>query len=146
MKCSSKSGAVAHVKGDARNPNLRGSVRFLPHRDGCLVVAQIIGLPETRTGFFGFHIHDGESCGGVGFAETKGHLNPTHSDHPLHAGDLPPLLYAGGNAFLSVVTDRFCVSDVIGRTVVIHNAPDDFTSQPAGNAGTKIACGVISKM
>ena len=48
-----------------------------------------------------------------------------------------------GNAYLSVKTDRFSVSDVIGRTVVVHSNPDDFHSQPAGNAGTKIACGVI---
>jgi Cu-Zn family superoxide dismutase len=48
-------------------------------------------------------------------------------------------------AYLSVLTDRFNVSDIIGRTVIIHNMPDDFTSQPSGNAGEKIACGVIKK-
>lgn len=146
MKCSNRTGAVAHVRGDGANPRLRGSVRFLPHRDGTLVVAQISGLPETKTGFFGFHIHEGASCGGLGFAETKGHLNPENREHPQHAGDLPPLMSASGNAFLSVLTDRFCVSDVIGKTVVIHSGPDDFTSQPAGNAGTKIACGQIQAM
>ena len=49
-------------------------------------------------------------------------------------------------AYLSVLTDRFNVSDIIGRTVIIHNMPDDFTSQPSGNAGEKIACGVIKKV
>ena len=146
MKCSADAGAVAHISGDSRHPMLRGSVRFLPHRDGCLVVAQISGLPETKTGFFGFHIHEGTGCGDAGFTETKGHYNPTKKSHPIQAGDLPPLLRAGGSAFLSVVTDRFCVADVMGKTVVIHDNPDDFTSQPAGNAGTKIACGQIRRM
>lgn len=63
--------------------------------------------------------------------------------HPKHAGDLPPLLACQGSAYLSVKTDRFCVEDILGRTVVIHSDPDDFHSQPAGNAGKKIACGVI---
>lgn len=111
-----------------------------------LVVAQISGLPVTKTDFFGFHIHEGGSCGGTEFAQTGGHFDPAGREHPLHAGDLPPLLSAGGKAYLSVVTNRFCVEDILGKTVVIHDDPDDFTSQPAGNAGMKIACGIIGKM
>lgn len=146
MKCTRSIGAVAHIRGDSVNPLLRGSVRFLPHRDGVLVVAQISGLPKTRTGFFGFHIHEGKDCGGSGFSETGSHYDVAGNTHPLHAGDLPPLLSAGGSAFLSVVTDRFCIQDILEKTVVIHSGPDDFTSQPAGNAGTKIACGIIGRM
>lgn len=118
----------------------------MPHREGVLVVAQIRGLPETKTGFFGFHIHEGKDCGGEAFSQTAGHYHTAVNAHPLHAGDLPPLMYAAGKAFLSVVTDRICVEDAIGRTVVIHSDPDDFTSQPAGNAGKKIACGRIRRM
>ena len=147
MKCSRNFGAVAQVRGDARNPLLRGTVRFLPHRDGVLVVAQISGLPETQADFFGFHIHEGEDCGGAEFADTKGHYNPQHREHPMHAGDLPPLMRTSdGKAFLSVVTDRFNTDEILGRTVVIHGHPDDFTSQPAGNSGMKIACGRIGRM
>ena len=58
---------------------------------------------------------------------------------------LPPLLRCKGNAYLSVKTDRFTVDEIIGRTLVIHSDPDDFHTQPAGNAGKKIACGVIQK-
>lgn len=65
--------------------------------------------------------------------------------HPEHAGDLPPLIRCRGNAYLSFRTDRFSVNEIIGRTVVIHSDPDDFHTQPAGNAGKKIACGVIQK-
>ena len=146
MKCSDMAGAVAYIKGDGRNPQLNGSVRFLPHRDGCLVVAQISGFPEMKPNFLGFHIHEGSSCAGTEFSESKGHYNPGGNPHPMHVGDLPPLLNAGGTAFLSVVTNRFCVAEIIGKTVVIHENPDDFTSQPAGNAGSKIACGIIRKM
>ena len=82
-------------------------------------------------------------CGGAGFPGTGGHFNPAGAPHPAHAGDLPPLLSCGGRAYLAVLTDRFTVADIIGRTVVIHGGSDDFRSQPAGDAGTKIACGVI---
>ncbi len=124
---------------------LRGTVKFYYRPDGVLVVADVSGLPR-QDGFYGFHIHEGSSCTGEGFADTKSHFNPTGKEHPFHAGDLPPLLGCNGKAFLAVKTDRFSVGDVIGRTVVIHSGPDDFTSQPAGNAGTKIACGVIKLM
>lgn len=79
------------------------------------------------------------------FSGTGSHYNPVERVHPKHAGDLPPLLECQGNAYLSIRTDRFSVSDVVGRTVVIHSDPDDFHSQPAGNAGMKIGCGVIYK-
>ncbi|MBO5340614.1 MAG: superoxide dismutase family protein [Oscillospiraceae bacterium] len=141
---SYRPGAAAHVTGGRGAPDLNGTVHFRPHRGGVLVTAQITGLPADNTGgFFALHIHEGDSCGGEMFADTGGHYNPTAAPHPRHAGDLPPLLSCNGSAFLSVLTDRFSIEDVVGRTVVIHNGPDDFTSQPAGNAGTKIACGVI---
>jgi len=146
MECKSNSGAAACIRGDSNYPRLRGSVRFLQHRDGVLVVAQISGLPETKGGFFGFHIHEGETCDGAGFTKTGSHYDTAGNPHPQHTGDLPPILNAGGKAFLCVVTDRFCLDDIIGKTVVIHSGSDDFTSQPAGNAGTKIACGVICPM
>lgn len=55
------------------------------------------------------------------------------------------MLGCGESAYMSVKTDRFSADDRIGRTVVIHSGPDDFHSQPAGNAGKKIACGVIRR-
>ncbi len=124
---------------------LRGSVSFYQRSGGVLVVARVSGLPR-QDGFYGFHIHEGESCAGEGFADTGSHYNPTGMPHPNHAGDLPPLLGHSGRAYLAVMTDRFSIADVLGRTVVIHSGPDDFTTQPAGNAGTKIGCGVIKKV
>lgn len=136
--------AVALIQGSAEAPQLSGCVRFYQEKGSALVVAEIRGLPQnTKAGFFGFHIHEGRSCEGPGFSETGSHYNPQNQPHPMHKGDLPPLLMCRGNAYLSVRTDRFSVKDIVGRTVVIHSDPDDFHSQPAGNAGTKIACGVI---
>lgn len=137
--------AVAHIRGDAAHPCLYGTVKFVRHCGGTMVTADIFGLPESETGFFAFHIHEGSDCGGDGFSDTGGHLNPRNMPHPQHTGDLPPLLSTGGRAYMAVLTGRFSVRDVLGRTVVIHSHPDDFRTQPAGNAGTKIACGVICR-
>lgn len=139
------SSAVAHISGGEKLPGLTGTVRFLPRCGGTLVTADINGLPDTDTGFFAFHIHEGGDCRGGGFPNTRGHYNPEAAGHPRHAGDLPPLLSAGGRAYCQILTDRFKVSDIIGRTVVIHGGPDDFKTQPSGNAGEKIACGVIRR-
>lgn len=139
--------AVAKICGGAEAPQLTGCVAFYQESGCVLIEAKVSGLPtESETGFFGFHIHQGKSCSGVDFSGTGSHYNPSNQAHPKHAGDLPPLLSCRGNAYLSVKTDRFSVKDILGRTVVIHSDPDDFRSQPAGNAGTKIACGVIYKV
>jgi len=144
--CEKCPDAVAQISGGVEAPQLSGSVQFY-QEIGCVrIVARISGLPKTsKTGFFGFHIHQGRMCSGADFSGTEGHYNPTEQTHPNHAGDLPPLLGCGGKAYLSVKTDRFSVKEIIGRTVVIHSDPDDFYTQPAGNAGKKIACGVIQR-
>lgn len=144
--CRKRPDALAQICGGMEAPELSGCVQFYQEKGGVLIVAQISGLPmESETGFFGFHIHEGESCSGMDFSGTGSHYNPTGQAHPKHAGDLPPLLACGGSGYLSVRTDRFSVDEILGRTLVIHSDPDDFRSQPAGNAGKKIACGVICK-
>ena len=138
--------AVAHIRGGNNAARLSGEVKFYEQPNSVLIIADISNLPQTNdSGFFALHIHEGNACSGENFSATKNHYNPTGEAHPRHAGDLPPLLLCNGGALMAVKTDRFRVSDVIGRTVVIHSGPDDFTSQPSGNAGQKIACGVIRK-
>lgn len=56
---------------------------------------------------------------------------------------MPPLFSVNGNAFLCFMTNRFKIKEVLGKSVIIHSKPDDFTTQPSGNAGEKIACGMI---
>ena len=135
-------GAFARIRGGGERPCIRGIVRFYQLQDRVLVEAEISGLPGPD-GFHGFHIHEGKSCQGTDFAATGSHYNPAKGTHPNHAGDLPPLLSCGGKAYLAVETDRFTLRQIIGRTVVIHSDRDDFTGQPSGNSGRKIACGVI---
>ncbi len=142
--------AYAEISGSTAFPNIRGAVTFRQTPYGVMVNANVIGLPASDDGcagkFLGFHIHSGGACTGDEkdpFADALSHYNPGNCTHPFHAGDLPPLLSAGGHAISACLTDRFSVSEIIGKTVVIHSAPDDFTTQPAGNSGIKIACGVI---
>lgn len=142
--------AWANVKGDEAHPDISGNVRFYQTSYGVVVFAEIKGLPRGRDGcsspIFAFHIHKGSRCAGNAndpFAEAGTHYDPQGCPHPYHAGDLPPLFGANGYAFSMFLTDRFRVADVIGKTIVIHSSPDDFTTQPSGNSGTKIACGEI---
>ena len=111
---------------------LMGTVKFYQHPGGVLVETSIKGFRDD--GFHGFHIHAGKA---------GGHYNPTEQLHPNHAGDLPPLLSAGGRAYMTVLTNRFSIREIIGRSVVIHENPDDFHTQPSGNAGMPIATGSI---
>lgn len=142
--------AWAVISGSETYPGISGIVRFYQTRAGVLVAAEASGLPADAEpcgkNVLGFHIHSGEECAGDEtdpFAAALGHYNPDGCPHPAHAGDMPPLFVNRGYAFEVFLTDRFSVREIIGRTVVIHSSPDDFTSQPAGNAGTKIACGQI---
>lgn len=137
---------MARILGGTENSHLKGIVYFCQKSDGVVVEVKINGLPKTETGFFAFHIHEGNGCLGGTFSDSGGHFNPGKTAHPSHAGDLPPLLSDHGKAYMKVFTDRFHVEEVIGRSVIIHEDPDDFRTQPSGNAGTKIACGVIRKM
>lgn len=132
-----------NAKAVMRGSGIRGTVLFYQEKGAVLIEAKVYGLPWNGAGFYGFHIHEGGRCDGETFAMTGGHLDPLSVPHPSHAGDLPPLMYCSGYAYLAVRSDRFRVRDIVGRTVVIHEMPDDFRTQPAGNAMTKIACGII---
>jgi Cu-Zn family superoxide dismutase len=139
--------AIARISGGREVPGLTGTAQFYPMWDGVLVVTQVRGLPREGTGIFALHIHEGSRCSGADFTDTGGHFNPTELPHPGHAGDLPPLFRCcGGRAYMAVVTNRFTIPEILGRTVVIHSGADDFRSQPAGNAGRKIACGLIRRL
>lgn len=141
--------ALAHIRGGPEFPRIQGTISFKQLRRGVLVTAKICNLPsrpDSDQAIFALHIHEGLSCGsprGQAFPLAGGHYNPQGYAHPWHAGDLPPLFSNGGYAYMSVLTSRFTVEEIIGRVVIIHSHPDDFTTQPAGNPGDKIACGKI---
>lgn len=142
--------AYAQVRGDNLHRNLWGMVNFYIVPGGTLVIAEFTELPKGNGmcdgKVLGFHIHEGTNCSGKPgnpFADAGGHYNPYECSHPHHAGDLPPLFSCNGYAFMAFTTNRFPVKDIIGRTVIVHENPDDFTTQPSGNAGPMIACGKI---
>lgn len=142
--------AVARMHGDSSHPDLSGTVRFYQTKPGVLIAAEFFGLPAPEgncsSPIFGFHIHNGTSCTGNSndpFADALAHDNPGNCPHPYHSGDLPPLFGNNGYAFSLFLTDRFTVREILGKTVIVHAKPDDFTTQPSGNSGNKIACGVI---
>ena len=144
-----KERAIARVWGSDDYPNIRGNVRFYDTPMGVMVVADITGLPKgekCKEKIFGFHIHAGHSCTGNAddsFADTLTHYDMGNCEHPYHAGDMPSLFGADGYAFSAFLSNRFTIDEIIGKTVVIHDSPDDFSTQPSGNSGKKIACGEI---
>ncbi len=139
--------AVAWVKGNEDDSRLSGLVKFFstPY-GGVLVEAEIFGLPDIETerssDFYALHIHEEGDCS-EDFTRTGGHYNPGDMPHPMHGGDLLPLMGNQGYAWTAFYDKRFTVPEIIGRSVVIHSKRDDFTSQPSGDAGEKIGCGVI---
>ena len=142
--------AQAIVLGNDKHPDLFGVVLFYQMPFGVLINAQFDGLPVmsgTDTNrFFGFHIHENGDCSQnaeFDFNLTGGHYNPDNWNHPNHRGDLPPILNCNGIAWQSFLTNAFMLTDVIGRSVVVHAMPDDFMTQPSGNSGAKIGCGII---
>lgn len=147
-----KPDAQAVLSGRREFPQVSGFVNFYQTKKGVVLAASVGGLPYGQgpcgSAVFGLHIHGGESCTGNAtdpFADAGTHYNPGNCEHPHHAGDLPPLFGNKGYALMTVLTDRFTITEVIGRTVIVHRSPDDFTTQPAGNSGEKMACGIIRR-
>lgn len=137
--------AYAKISGNPNYAELEGTVYFYGVHGGTVVVVDIKNMPDDDK-FHGFHIHEGKSCTGTReepFKNAGQHYNLNNMPHPNHVGDLPPLLSSNGMAFFIFYTNRFYPEDVIGRTVIIHELPDDFKTQPSGDAGEMIACGQI---
>lgn len=144
--------AFAVIKGNEQNAGINGLVKLYNSNLGVVVVSEVKGLPSNSLpcegNIFAFHVHEGNSCTGNlddPFFNTGMHYNPIGCPHPYHAGDMPPLFSANGYAVSVFLTNRFTINEIIGKTVVIHSGSDDFTTQPSGNAGERIACGVIVK-
>jgi len=127
-----------------------GTVSFTPRGERLLVEAELSGLTP---GEHGFHVHEGGDCSAPDASSAKGHFNPTGKPHghhhgERHAGDLPNLVAgqdgrASYRAEVEGLTADSGALGIIGRSVVVHADADDYRSQPAGNSGRRIACGVI---
>ena len=142
------SAVLEPTKGSA----VRGNVSFVQSGDKVRVSAGVSGLKPN--GEYGFHIHEAGDCSSGDGMSAKGHFNPygkphAHAGTPeRHAGDLTSLKSdGGGNASLTVDLDVITVapgpSSIVGRGLIVHAQPDDFKTQPTGNAGARSACAVI---
>ncbi|MBL0421283.1 superoxide dismutase family protein [Ramlibacter sp. AW1] len=153
--------AVAHLRTPEGRPG--GTVRMTETSQGVLVVAQVEGLgsPGPR----GFHIHTAGNCRPstdasgrmVPFGAAEGHFDPGESGRhgppaqpptQSHAGDMPNLpVQADGRGSLSILNPNITLGpgprSAMGRSVVVHDKPDDLRSQPAGDSGARVLCGVI---
>ncbi|MDO5407192.1 MAG: superoxide dismutase family protein [Eubacteriales bacterium] len=141
--------AMAWVRGNASYPAISGLVKFYdtPY-GGVLVEAEVFGLPNVTvpgsSDFYAMHIHQFGDCSD-NIANVGDHYNPSMQFHPFHAGDLLPLMGNQGYAWSAFYDKRFRVADILNRSVVIHHHQDDFHSQPSGNPGAAIGCGVIRR-
>lgn len=129
-----------------------GTVRFSARSDKVLVEGEVRGLKPNAV--HGFHVHDKGDCSSGDGLSAGGHFNPVgkphgaHGQSEHHAGDLPSLnADDAGVARISFETSSISVgsgaTNVVGRGLIVHRDPDDFKTQPTGNAGPRLACAVI---
>ncbi len=144
--------ATAVLKGTAPDSKIIGTVTLTEEKGGLTVVARV---SNVSPGAHGFHIHAIGSCAEVGMA-AGGHFNPDKSPHGLYPMDGPKKAMAGdmgnivvgadGTGDFSVFMPGLTLNEgkyaVNGLSIIVHEKKDDF-SQPAGNAGGRIACGII---
>ncbi len=145
-------GRTATVKMQAKSKStVSGTVVIKEEPGRASFLVQIKGL--SKNGLHGFHIHEKGDCSAPDAASAGGHFNPLGHLHGAttgpdrHAGDLGNLsTNANGDALREYVIDGLEFSgknSIVGKSLVIHGMPDDFKTQPSGNSGTRIACGVI---
>src|SRR5436190_3470058 len=155
VSCRSGRGAMAMANlNPSEGQTAKGTVHFHDQGEGLVeVVVDLTGVPP---GEHGFHVHDKGDCGNNG-QNAGGHFNPTNMVHGApdaqshHAGDFGNVT-AGANGEVHTrfethsITVKEGAMSVVGHAVVLHGNPDDLVSQPAGNAGPRIACGVTTLM
>jgi Cu-Zn family superoxide dismutase len=138
----------------ASGSDVSGDLTLVPMGDGVHVTGLVRGLAPGST--HAIHIHDKGDCSAADASSAGGHFNPTGQAHGKvdsaahHAGDMNNLVAAAdGVARVDLhasgpTLGTGAATDAIGRALIVHAAADDYTSQPSGNAGARVACGVIT--
>jgi superoxide dismutase, Cu-Zn family len=149
-KSSTSSKAIAVLHPTAGN-NVTGTVTFTALSNGVQVHAEITGLTPGK---HGFHVHEFGDCSAADASSAGAHFNPTNQPHAgpaavaRHEGDMGNIeADASGNAKLEYMDHQISLTNdaksAIGRSVVVHAKPDDLKTQPSGDSGARLACGVI---
>ncbi len=131
-----------------------GDVTFTQRGGKVLVSGEVRGLTPNKE--HGFHVHEKGDCSAPDAMSAGAHFNPKNAQHgnyamsPHHAGDMPNLRAdANGVARIAWEDDDLTVSlgpaSVVGRAVIVHRDPDDYKTQPTGDSGPRLSCGVVAK-
>jgi Cu-Zn family superoxide dismutase len=144
---------VASMQPTAGN-QASGTVYLIQKGPQVLLRGRVTGLKPNQE--HGFHVHEKGDCSGADGTTAGGHLNPDAKPHgppggEHHAGDLPALTAdASGTAEVRATVSGTVLGggpgDFAGKALVVHASPDDYKTQPAGNSGARIACGVIGTL
>ena len=146
--------ATATLQGAPEDADFKGTITLTPDPGGVRVVAHLEGIDQD--GPHGFHVHETGDCshgeGGKHFTSAGGHFNPDNVEHacpptePRHAGDLGNIEVTNGTGHLET-TLKLSLSgpnSVVGKAIILHANADDCKTQPTGNAGDRLACGVVT--
>jgi Cu-Zn family superoxide dismutase len=144
--------AVADLQ-PTRGSFVTGTITFKQAGDRVVVTADVRGL--SANGEAGFHVHEHGDCSAIDGSSAGPHFNPFNKPHghegsARHAGDMPNLKAdATGRALYRVELDVMTLDEgpagIVGRSVIVHRDPDDYMTQPAGNSGPRVACGIIRR-
>ncbi len=149
--CAFKAPGAEALLQPTKGSTASGTMTFVQQGGMVLISGRFTGLTP---GAHGFHIHEKGDCSAPDGTSAGGHFNPLGKRHgdlsraEHHAGDLP-MVVAGANgqarfeALMDGITLNNGPGNILGRGIVIHARPDDFTTQPTGNSGGRVACGVI---
>lgn len=137
------------------NSSVSGTATFIEKNGKVTFVAKLAGL---QPGVHAIHIHEKSDCSAADGSSAGGHWNPTFKKHgkwgvgEYHKGDIGNFTaHAKGNGTITMTTDEWCIGcgdpakDILGKGLIVHQGTDDFTSQPSGNAGARVACSAIIK-
>ena len=148
--CNAKDYQVAKIAPTQGN-TAKGEVRFYKLDGGVRVIASVEGLTPGK---HGFHVHEKGDCSAPDAMSAGGHFNPTGSPHGAptapptarHAGDLGNLeAGADGKANYDRVDSMLVYDSITGLSVLVHAGEDDYVTQPSGNSGARVGCGVIER-